>query len=35
MINLVNKIKVYLGRTPDFDKEIILQNDGGEDYIKE
>jgi len=35
MINLVNKIKAYLGRTPDFDKEVILQNDGGEDYIKE
>ena len=35
MSNLANKIKVYLGRTPDFTSEVILQNDGGEDYIKE
>ena len=35
MINLANKIIAYLGRTPDFDKEIILQNDTGTDYIKE
>ena len=35
MINLSNKIKAYLGRTPDFDKEVILQNDGSGDYIKE
>jgi len=35
MSNLSNKIKAYLGRTPDFDNEVILQNDGGEDYIKE
>ena len=35
MINLVNKIKAYLGKTPDFDKEVILQNDTGTDYIKE
>ena len=35
MSNLANKIKVYLGRTPDFREEVILQNDGGEDYIKE
>ena len=35
MINLVNKIKAYLGRIPDFDKEVILQNDTGTDYIKE
>ena len=37
MINLVNKIKAYLGRIPDFDKEIILQNDsdGKGSYIKE
>ena len=35
MINLANKIKIYLGRTPDFLKEVILQNNGGEDYIKE
>ena len=30
-----NKIEVYLGRKPDFKKEIILQNDDGTDYIKE
>jgi hypothetical protein len=35
MTNLANKIKVYLGRTPDFREEVILQNDNGEDYIKE
>ena len=35
MSTLSSKIKVYLGRTPDFFKEVILQNDGGEDYIKE
>ena len=35
MSTLSSKIKVYLGRTPDFFKEVILQNDGGEDYIAE
>ena len=35
MITLTNKIKAYLGRTPDFRKEVILQNDTGTDYIKE
>ena len=35
MENLSNKIKTYLGRTPDFTSEVILQNDGGENYIKE
>ena len=35
MINLVNKIIVYLGRTPDFKSEVILQNDTGTAYIKE
>jgi len=35
MSNLSNKIKAYLGRTPDFDNEVILQNDTGTDYIKE
>ena len=29
------KIIAYLGRTPDFQTEVKLQNDGGEDYIKE
>jgi hypothetical protein len=35
MNNLSNKIKAYLGRTPDFLNEVILQNDGSGDYIKE
>ena len=35
MINLANKIQAYLGRTPDFTSEVILQNDTGTDYIKE
>tara|TARA_R100001129_G_scaffold54782_1_gene37700 strand:- start:656 stop:970 length:315 start_codon:yes stop_codon:yes gene_type:complete len=35
MSSLPNKIEVYLGRKPDFKKEIILQNDIGTDYIKE
>ena len=35
MPKLTNKIKAYLGRTPDFQTEVKLQNDGGEDYIKE
>ena len=35
MKNIDKKIIVYLGRTPDFDKEVILQNDTGTDYIKE
>ena len=34
-MSLSNKIKAYLGRTPDFTSEVKLQNDGGEDYIKE
>jgi len=33
-MSLSNKIKVYLGRTPDFLEEVILQNDTGTDYIK-
>jgi len=35
MINLTNKIKVYLGRTPDFLEEVKLQDDGQGAYIKE
>ena len=35
MINLTNKIITYLGRTPDFETEVKLQNDTGTDYIKE
>lgn len=35
MTNLANKIKAYLGRTPDFTSEVKLQNDIGTDYIKE
>ena len=34
-MSLSNKIIAYLGRTPDFLEEIILQNDTGTDYIKE
>jgi len=34
-MSLTYKIKAYLGRTPDFISEVKLQNDGGEDYIKE
>tara|TARA_Y100001938_G_scaffold143316_1_gene215908 strand:- start:424 stop:741 length:318 start_codon:yes stop_codon:yes gene_type:complete len=35
MSTLVNKIIAYLERTPDFQSEVILQNDNGTDYIKE
>ncbi len=35
MSNLSNKIKIYLGRTPDFLEEVKLRNDGSGDYIKE
>ena len=36
MSNLVNKIKAYLGRTPDFLEEVKLQDDGdGVVYIAE
>ena len=36
MNNLTNKIKAYLGRTPDFQTEVKLQDDGdGVVYIKE
>ena len=36
MNNIANKIKVYLGRTPDFLKEVIINNNGdGIAYIKE
>ena len=34
MNNLANKIIIYLGRTPNFETEIMLQNDTGIDYIK-
>ena len=34
MNNLSNKIKIYLGRTPNFDTEVVLQNDGSGAYIK-
>ena len=33
MDNLINKIIIYLGRTPDFEKEIKLENDGNGDFI--
>jgi len=32
---LDKKIIAYLGREPDFNSEVILQNDNGTDYIKE
>ena len=35
MAQLSNKIKVYLDRTPDFNTEVILQDDGQGAYIKE
>jgi len=35
MITLSDKIIAYLGRTPDFRKEIQLQDDGDGAYIKE
>jgi len=36
MINLSYKIRLYLGRTPDFREEVKLQDDGdGVAYIKE
>ena len=35
MNNIDKKIIAYLGRTPDFTSEVILQNDTGTDYIKE
>ena len=35
MDNLDKKIIVYLGRTPDFLNEVILQDDGSGPYIKE
>tara|TARA_R100001460_G_scaffold32661_1_gene64053 strand:- start:42 stop:380 length:339 start_codon:yes stop_codon:yes gene_type:complete len=33
MDNLSNKIRVYLGREPDFREEIKLEHDGSKDYI--
>tara|TARA_R100001086_G_scaffold239882_1_gene165597 strand:- start:320 stop:637 length:318 start_codon:yes stop_codon:yes gene_type:complete len=35
MSSLTSKIKIYLGREPDFTSEVKLQNDGSGDYIKE
>jgi hypothetical protein len=34
-MSLSNKIKVYLGRTPNFLEEVKLQDDGQGAYIKE
>jgi hypothetical protein len=34
-MSLDKKIIVYLGRKPDFQEEVRLQNDGSGDYIKE
>lgn len=35
MATLSNKIKQYVGNEVDFTSEVILQNDGQGDYIKE
>ena len=35
MINLDKRVILYLGRTPDFREEVILQDDGSGPYIKE
>ena len=35
MDNLSRKIEIYLDRKPDFDTEVVLQNDGQGAYIKE
>ena len=35
MAQLSNKIKVYLDRTPDFNTEVILQDDGSGAYIRQ
>ena len=35
MSSLASKIKIYLGREPDFSSEVKLQNDGSGDYISE
>ena len=35
MSSLSSKIKIYLGREPDFTSEVKLQNDGSGDYISE
>jgi hypothetical protein len=35
MDNLDKRVILYLGRTPDFETEVILQDDGSGPYIKE
>jgi len=35
MDNLDKRVILYLGRTPDFEAEVILQDDGSGPYIKE
>ena len=35
MSTLTKKIQAYLNRKPNFETEVILQNDTGTDYIKE
>ena len=35
MAQLTTKITAYLGRTPDFQKDVLLQDDGDGAYIKE
>jgi len=34
-MSIYYKIQAYLGRTPDFETEVRLQNDGSGSYIKE
>ena len=34
-MSLSSKIKVYLGRKPNFDTEVVIQDDGNGQYIKE
>ena len=34
-MSISNKITLYLGRTPDFLSEVIIQDDGSGPYIKE
>ena len=35
MANLSRKIEKHLGRKLNFDTDVVLQNDGGESYIRE
>ena len=35
MSNLADKVQIYLGRKPNFDTEVVIQDDGNGQYIKE